>query len=188
MSSIDAGYIVIPMSEVHARKKAAERWRQIQIDRSAPPFGSFAWVCIPPDGSIITGLSPAQATKLAFLATTMDYSGRILPEYHTLSVSAIANAIGSYQKDARRLLTAAQAHGYLFFDGAVFYMSPTLFSRGSITEQPAGHNYIRMYFSTVKALYESADGGSRDVLYYLILLLPFVNLKCNILCENPTEY
>ena len=119
----------------------------------------------------------------------MDYTGRLLASVPRLTAEAVADVLGSQPRDAKRLIMACIQAGYLSADAnGALTASSGLVSRGEIRERQPGCFYTRMYFPAVRNAYNRQEADTKEALYYLSRILPYVNLRYNVICENPTEY
>ena len=165
------------------KKKNAERryWRRQQNDELAGRKG-FYFI---PNNTDFEGLSPSNVTRLIFLNTFLDYETGLLLE----SGKAIK------RKDLQRLLKLSRPTVNDFWDEvSPYYLSQTadgalttnaeIFKRGKLKGQ--NELYRKFYNKGIRTLYEMAYKKCTH-LGYLFMLLPYVNIQFNVLCDNPLE-
>lgn len=58
--------------------------------------------------------------------------------------------------------------------------------KGEITKKKSDE-VVRMFNSSIREIYENANPRQHKKLALLIELLPYINLKFNVICENPSE-
>ena len=168
---------------IERKKKNAERryWRRQQNDELAGRKG-FYFI---PNNTDFEGLSPSNVTRLIFLNTFLDYETGLLLE----SGKAIK------RKDLQRLLKLSRPTVNDFWDEvSPYYLSQTadgalttnaeIFKRGKLKRQ--SELYRKFYNKGIRTLYEMAYKKCTH-LGYLFMLLPFVNIQYNVLCDNPLE-
>ena len=166
------------------RKREAEQrryWRRQQNDELAGRKG-FYFILSNTD---FEGLSPSNVTRLIYLNTFLDYETGLLSE-RGKSVK---------KKDLQRLLKLSRPTVNDFWnDVSPHYLSETkdgtlitnaeIFKRGKLKGQ--SELYRKFYNKGIRILYENAYKKSTH-LGYLFMLLPYVNIQFNVLCDNPLE-
>lgn len=168
---------------IERKKKNTERryWRRQQNDELAGRKG-FYFI---PNNTDFEGLSPSNVTRLIFLNTFLDYETGLLLE----SGKAIK------RKDLQRLLKLSRPTVNDFWDEvSPYYLSQTadgalttnaeIFKRGKLKGQ--NELYRKFYNNGIRTLYEMAFKKCTH-LGYLFMLLPYVNIQFNVLCDNPLE-
>ncbi|NPC94021.1 hypothetical protein HOO54_17805 [Bacillus sp. WMMC1349] len=69
----------------------------------------------------------------------------------------------------------------------VIELTPFLFHRGKIRGKATESPRIKVYRKTIRELYENYSGRAAKKLSIVYMILPFMNLKTNIVCFNPDE-
>ena len=102
------------------------------------------------------------------------------------------------RKDVQELLGLSTKHcqttinelvkcGLLFEDGEYLQVNTTVAHKGELKATKKKCDYTRVFLNGVRNLYKNCTATQHKQLYYLFRLLPYVNLKFNAICQNPTE-
>lgn len=70
--------------------------------------------------------------------------------------------------------------GYLISNSNIFF-------RGSIPKEEIGDSFYKMRINGIRKLYETVEGKHQKAIGFVFWLLPFINIRWNILCFNPLE-
>lgn len=62
-----------------------------------------------------------------------------------------------------------------------------IFFRGRIPKEEIGDSFYKMRINGIRKLYETVEGKHQKVIGVVFWLLPFINIRWNILCFNPLE-
>lgn len=72
-------------------------------------------------------------------------------------------------------------------DNKSFSLNPALFVRDVIKDENYDCNLIRVYFNSVRQLYEQAKKSEHKFLSYIFQAIPYLNINYNMMCHNPEE-
>lgn len=124
--------------------------------------------------------------RIIYLATYIDYDGYL----KTRKKKIIKKS------DLKEILNLSKNVFYDFFnemnnlgifeienDGSI-KLNSNNFKKGSLSQNDDG---TRMFINTIRSLYENTPIKEHHQLGLAFTLLPFINKKYNIVCQNPTE-
>lgn len=169
-----------------AEIEAAHHFAQKQTNE----FGSFVWLLYNISEAFNLGITPANLTRIIYLATYMGYDNYLRHDNNTMIK---ASEIGRMLKLGRTALTNffddTVEHGVLIKEEGTKFLklNGDLFSRGSLKCIVTDKNAIRLYADGVRRLFKKSDPKEHKTLAYVFQAIPYVNLNYNILCSNPRE-
>jgi len=154
-------------------------------------------------------LSPQSLTRLMLLATYLNYGDNLLmckydlppelykrtmkkskhPQFVPMTKHAMRKALGLSANIFRELYNELILKKYLFKREEGFYLSADYFRRGVGTaiDIPNERRTIRLFINQLANIYDSVENTSHVHLGYVFMLIPFINLRWNIICYNPLE-
>lgn len=185
----DDMYVITSTRAMKARAKSAERLRRIQAERHAPAYGDFCWVCFPDEGSLFPDVSGADTARLLFLATYLGYDGYLQKDGQYIHPSELPCLLQIQPREARNFRTAAAS--YLYCDQEDRLLLPgDIFHRGALAPASIaaanqnGMRYTRLYFPSIRYLYQSKKKEDRTLLRFLAALLTLLHPQRNMLCKG----
>lgn len=170
---------------------------EFKIRRQAQ--GSFTvMLCNDFDNLYAEDVSSPTLNKLIYLSTFMGKDNVLMQEVHwdgnvqvgkPMTKEDIQNKLGLHRNSWGKFWRECQEHNLITQDADGNYKLPSDMFRFC---NNAGVNkkktaMVRVFRHAVRYMYENTDEHSKKVLAYLYRLIPFINLKYNILCENPFE-
>lgn len=125
-------------------------------------------------------------TKVIYIASFMNYDCKLmLTERTPMSKIILKGKLGlsDYRFDLfyKKLIdnkVLTEKDGYIYFDNRIAFKGKSLGCTDSFT---------RIYKDNVQKIYESIDIREHKKLSILFLMIPYLNLKYNIICKNPYE-
>lgn len=160
----------------------------------------FSVLC--PKTEILWGkLSEPTIGKLIFLATYIDKNNCICFDggWEREKVISYRNSMPMSKNDIRELLNVSQPTFRQFWnecmenkaiiesDGAYYLPRKMVRFCDNSKVNTKKVRMIKVFKHAVRYMYENTDERSKKLLTHLYRLIPFINLKYNILCENPFE-
>lgn len=196
--------IFMTKEEKELRKRKAmqsnidgHRDEEFKIRRQAQ--GSFTvMLCNDFDNLYAEDVSSPTLNKLIYLSTFMGKDNVLMQEVHwdgnvqvgvPMTKEDIQNKLGVQRITWSKFWKECQERNLIVQDENGNYKLPSDMFRFC---NNAGVNkkktaMVRVFHHAVRYMYENTDEHSKKVLAYLYRLIPFINLKYNILCENPFE-
>lgn len=129
-------------------------------------------------------LLPATMARLVYLATFLDYDGKLKNEQKVVIKKDDLQEIMLFSSQSQVSYFWREANPkYLYEDEAGnLVMSETYFQRGKL--QP-GDTFQKFYIEAVRELYRKTDPRRHKYLGAVFQMLPFVNMEYNAICHNP---
>lgn len=182
-SVLESGHAAIPV--------CMEDGGQVEILRR---YGKFVWNIFDSMQLVFTDLPTSLWTRIALLATYMNEEGEIadsfgLPFRQDEIQQVLAMPDGAFRKFMDRIERASImdfVSRAVRFKEEVIRVSPL----DTVEESMLGadrETISKTYIRAVRHLYANASAQSMEYLCYVFRLLPFVNWKYHIVCENPLE-
>lgn len=135
-------------------------------------------------------LSPASITRLFFVATYCGYDGRLMLTAHrTMDKKQLKKLLGLSDTSFKAFWSEITESGILILreDGTI-EINNKYFAKGKLTSEQKKNNFTRVYCKMIQDIYKSFDKpSSHKTLSYIFKLIPYVNLKHNLVCRNPGE-
>lgn len=149
--------------------------------------GTYVWnYYVPLEANFSNIINPTVA-RLVYLATYINKdnyiafdNGRIMTRQNIQEVLKLDN------RTFMRFLKEARANNYLLEDDAGFRLPLDKFGKGTMTKDK-NQVAAKLFIHSVRFLYENATVSSHKMLGYLYVIVPYINLTYNVLCENPLE-
>ena len=149
--------------------------------------GTYVWnYFVPLEVNFSNIINPTVA-RLVYLATYINKdnyiafdNGRIMTRQNIQEVLKLDN------RTFMRFLKEARTNNYLLEDDVGFRLPLDKFGKGTITKEK-NQVAAKLFVHSVRFLYENATVSSHKMLGYLYVIVPYINLTYNVLCENPLE-
>ena len=179
---VAAGSKLIPPERVNQMAQYAQRNNQTFDEKNEnykdtlEARGHFFSVLVRKTETLWGNLSEPTVGKLIFLATYMDknncicFDGGWEKTREGKKQVIVRKAKPMAKTDIRELLGVSNHTFYQFWNECVSKV-----------------RMIKVFKHAVRYMYENTDERSKKSLTHLYRLIPFINLKYNILCENPFE-
>ena len=166
-------------------------------DELVSKYGNFVWVLFTREEPFLNKISTYSLAKLFYLATYMTYDNSLA----VTSVSGRKKYLG--YTDMKRELGLSENTFYRFYrevkdfgmlekkDGK-YYLNSQYFRKGKLgfklTSGKTDICAFRIFLPAMRSLYANIENHMYDyIIGYLIRMLPNVNRKYNILCDDPLE-
>lgn len=175
-------------------KEQRKRWKKADRDNG---LNNFFFVS---RDANLKKLKPENAARLIYLATFQEYysDGGILKiGYKPMKINQLPKVlqISQTQIYTSFLPDVRDSHGFLRQDeNGNLRLNITIFGKGKGAVNGLNKPYFLFYIKTIRELYEGAKRTEKAThrrldrqLGYVFGLLPFVNLRFNVLCHNPFE-
>ena len=163
---------------------------------TADKTGGFFWSIYDVGMDYYPDVSDEMLAKIIYLLTYLDYDNNTL----VIRDSMTEPLRPMVKKDVQRLIKLQKRQFTKFWDDLMasgiitedkegrLIVCDKHFKRGKLLKNDKkGMAAIKIYSHCVQYLYENVDVRSHKYLAYLYRLIPFINLKYNVLCLNPLE-
>lgn len=140
--------------------------------------------------SSLSDLKPQTATRLIYLATWLNYNDNCLKiGNNAMTRGQMQRLMLLEESTFKRFLKEVTEKGYLIKSGCQYCLNKDNFKKGEFkTNAPLTEKrFVRVYISYVRRLYEQTPQSLHKHLGYVFKMIPYVNIKYNIICHNPLE-
>lgn len=152
--------------------------------------GNF-YFCFYNKGLYSLDIKEGTKVRFLYLATYLGYSengGYICHDNGVpMNRKDIVKLLGLSSKRGNETITDLIETGLLFEDGDYLQVNQTIAFKGKLNDQQMSESYTRMFADGIRSLYMNCSTTQHKQLYYLFRLLPYVNIKFNAICQNPSE-
>ncbi len=147
-------------------------------------YCDFSWMFFKYGEKLLPNIKKSHLVRLIYLATLVDYNGRLPP------TNIIKSKLKLSSKYWSEFLRSMMDNDVVFEDKLekCLCLNKDYFAKGSLQETNNNFDCTRLYCSFIKKIYESYHDEKAFVqISYLYRLIPFINRKTNIVCKNPEE-
>lgn len=126
-------------------------------------------------------------TRLLYLATFVTYDGGYLKDDSTneiLTKVDIQNKLKLGKSEFYNTINALLESGVLIEDKQYYRINTDYVIMGTVGKKK---HYTRIFIDSIREVYEKSHVRNHKSLYFLFVLLPYINLQHNIFCSNPDE-
>lgn len=149
--------------------------------------GNYVWHYFVPTEPNFDSLNNPTISRLVYLATYVNGdnyiaydNGRILSRCQLQDLLKLGDtAFKSFLKEAKR-------YNYLTEDEYGFKINTNVFGKGKL-QKNKDQRAAKLFIYSTRFLYENTTIDSHKTLAYMYMILPYVNLTYNVLCDNPWE-
>ena len=154
--------------------------------------GDFYWTLFESKEEYYPDVSDSMLAKIVYLITYMDYETNLLmiqdsstsPKRPMLK-SDVAKIIRLYRSKFAPFWKEMLATGIITEEEDGKLRVCSRFCKGDLTRKNMAA--MKIFTHAVRYVYENVDVRSQQYVAYLFRLIPYINLKYNILCHNPFE-
>lgn len=178
-----------------AKREEYERQKKIANTFTNDLCGEFFWSLYETEQDYQPNVSDDMLAKIIYLLTYLDYRKNILVvrdsstvPYRPMKKDDVKNVIRLHRCNFPRFWTALMSSGVITENERGELVVCDLFYRGKRDgRKTRGLSHIKMYSRAIRYVYENTEVRSHKYLSYLYRLIPYINLKYNVLCLNPLE-
>ena len=195
------GTIVMTPEEVERRKSYAKlRQEQAEEKRKLAAAkdrlcGDFVWSLYKVGEEYHPNVSDSLLTKIIYLLTYLDYNSSMLvvreganQKYRPMKKADVRNLIQLHRSKFDAFWGQVLETGIITEDSEGKLIVDSSFRKGALGKRDReGQAAIKLFTHAVRYLYENTDVRSHKYLSYFYRLIPYINLKYNIVCRNPLE-
>lgn len=139
---------------------------------------------------LLDKIEPQYLTRFLYLCTYLDYEGRLVKKVGKIKVII-------RESELQFILKLSRAETYntkivlinnnlIEIKDSVIYINQEYCRKGDIMKNSKVQK-VRMFDDAIKELYETSTKTEHKRLALLFQLLPYVNLRWNVICKNPKE-
>ena len=156
-------------------------------DCSINDGGNYVWHYFVPTERNFDNLNNPTISRLVYLATYVNKDNYIAYDNgRLLSRCQLQDLLGLESTAFKSFLKQAKKYNYLIEDDCGYQINPNIFGKGKL-QKLKEQRAAKLFIYATRFLYEHATIDSHKTLAYMYMILPYVNLTYNVLCENPWE-
>lgn len=180
--------------EVEAEK--VHKYRQLRADRDEfaklmeIECGNFYFNFF--DGGLST-MDIKDSIKLRFLYlctyVVYDEKGSYLAYDNGIKLSrdGLCELLGLSDRECTNTISALVKNNLLIKYDKYYIVNNDYVKRGKLNKNEDNSPHTRVFDNGLRELYKNCKATQHKQLYYLFKLLPYINLKYNAVCQNPSE-
>lgn len=172
------------------RQKAVNRQEYALAQREM--CGDFYWTLFDSKEEYFPEVSDSMLAKIIYLITFMDYDTNTLVVQDSptspkrpMVREDVAKVIRLHRCKFGRFWEELLGTGIIAEEPDGSLRVCPLFCKGKLTRQNMAA--MKVFTHTVRYMYENIDVRSHQYIAYLFRLIPYINLRYNVFCENPLE-
>ena len=181
--------------EMVAKREEYEAAHQVANTFTTNLCGEFFWSLYDVGQDYHPSISDDLLAKIIYLLTYLDYKKNMLvirggasEPYRPMKKEDVRNIIRLHRCKFPRFWESLLGSGIISENDQGELIVCDSFCRGKVDRRSVnGMSKIKMYSRAIRYVYENTDVRSHKYLSYLYRLIPYINLKYNILCLNPLE-
>ena len=175
-------------NNVRASQMVAYNEKLENLDFAYLAYGTFVWLIYAPLEKLDFGLTGMDIVRLIYLSTYLDYYNVLRINNKTeMKLKDFPKILDVSERSAKLFITAIKKAGLLIEKDGKLKLNQDVVYRGTLKFQANNIRTIRIYIDTVRELYLNTSKKERNKLLYIFKLIPFVNIKYNIVCNNIDE-
>lgn len=144
-------------------------------------------------------IDKANISRIIYLATYMDYNDRkegllCVRSQHSklepIDKKTMQSILKLTDSTFKRFLKDMKDNELIYEVDKKFYVNPIYFNRGDIdkdVKKSVDKSYCRLFIKPIRDLYEGCKTSKHKVLASIYQLIPYIHLRTNALCLNPSE-
>lgn len=139
---------------------------------------------------LVDKIEPQYLTRFLYLCTYLDYEGRLVQKRGNMNVSVKENelqfilrlSVRETFNTKKELIDKELIH----IKDEIIYINNKYCKKGDIMKNGKVEK-VRMFNCGIKDIYEMSTKTEHKKLALLFQLLPYINLRWNVICKNPEE-
>lgn len=139
---------------------------------------------------LLDKIEPQYLTRFLYLCTYLDYDGRLITKKSNRNICIKENELQFILKLSRTETYNTKVllieNNLIEIKDDVIYINTKYCKKGEIMKNSRVEK-VRMFDETIKELYESSSKTEHKKLALLFQILPYINLRWNVICKNPKE-
>lgn len=182
-----------------AQLEAYEKYKKAKIEkeripeekRTYRPNAKFIWFRYSPMERLDTlGLDDMDYTRFIVLCSYMNYKGQLMKPNNTpiKTQQDIQNIFSTGFSTTKNFIKNIESAGLLEFKDEGLYINTDICYKGAYKPRKDGTRQVRIYVEALRKVYQSGlNGASKKNLFHILQMIPYMNLKKNVLCKNIYE-
>lgn len=186
-------YVSSEQAEEYRRRRAVRReaaLRRLKNDERIQKYGNFVFFRYDFSTDVFAATSAAFLTKLFYLSTFLQYDSNILVYNNGkhLAADKLTDVLNVSESTCRRFLEKMVQQSFLTIDQGEIEINKSVFAKRNIQIwQNSSKQFIRIYISSFRYLFNNLSLRQQAQLAYLIKLIPYLHQNTNTICINPEE-
>lgn len=123
--------------------------------------------------------------RFMYICTYGDYDGVLQYDKRPMTKDELRDRLYLSSRISNDLINELISNNLLIFKDNKYIINPDYYIRGKIKEYTP--DFTRVFNKGMQELYIKSNYREHNMLSYFIPLLPYVNIKYNIICFNPEE-
>lgn len=194
IKDIEDGVLTYYPQDEYERRKEFGKLRsktklqdEIDYENVVSEGGNYVWHYFVPAEHNFDSLNNPTISRLVYLATYINNDNYLSYDNgQLLSRSQLQSLLNLGDTAFKSFLRQTKRHNYLIEDDSGFQLNPNIFGKGKL-QKVKDQRAAKLFVYSTRFLYEHATIDSHKTLAYMYMILPYVNLTYNVLCENPWE-
>lgn len=178
-----------------AFKEELERMRRATNSFKSDKCGEFFWSLYAVNQDYHPNVPDDMLVKIIYLLTYLDYKKNMLvtrqsasDAYRPMKKDDVQKAIRLHKCKFPTFWNKLLASGIISENEYGELIVSKEFRRGSLDKRSTkGMAAMKMFSRAIRYMYENTDVRTHRYLAYLYRLIPYINLKFNVLCDNSLE-
>lgn len=139
---------------------------------------------------LMNKIEPQYLTRLLYLSCFLDYNNRLVKtignKHITISESELQHILKLSRTETYNTKTTLIENDLIRIVDDIIYINPDYCKKGDIIKNKRVEK-VRMFEDSMKELYEMATKTEHKKLALLFQILPYINLRWNVVCKDTTE-
>lgn len=173
------------------KKAKIEKERIPEEKRTYRPNAKFIWFRYSPMKKLDTlCLDDMDYTRFVVLCSYMNYKGKLMKPNNTAvrTQQDIQNIFSTGFSTTKNFIKNIESAGLLEFRDEGLYINTDICYKGAYKPRKDGTRQVRIYVEALRKVYQSGlNGASKKNLFHILQMIPYMNLKKNVLCKNIYE-
>lgn len=129
--------------------------------------------------------------RFLYLCTYTNYTEKgmylVYDNAKKMDRGGIGDVLNLSDRELSSTITTLTKNNLIIKDGRYYMINKDITYRGTLSNSKTKQSHSRIFDKGLRELYDNCDAKQHKQLYYLFKLLPYVNLKYNAICQNPSE-
>lgn len=177
------------------KRKEYEEAHRLANELKNKTCGEFFWSLYDVGAAYHPEMSDGMLVKVIYLLTFLDYKRNILvsrqsasDKYRPMTKDDVRNVIRLHRCKFPKFWDDLMSTGIIYENESGELEVDESFRRGHIDKRELKDiARIKLFTYAIRYMYENTDVRTHRYLAYLYRLIPYINLKYNVLCLNPLE-
>lgn len=183
--------VFVETNETKNKKQAKiEKYKNdlAEKQRRLKEYGAFVWLVYNCNDTLFDKIKPANLTRLIYLSTYLNYEGYIVDNSNLRAIKKekIKEILGVEEATFWRFWKeCSKDYDILVESNGKVFFNEEYFDKGKLPK--TDDNVIKLYVDGIRSIYNSSSIKSHKQLSYIFRIIPWINRRYNIVCNNPLE-